>query len=278
MSVFATDGPGDARVQIQMGHIQVVATDREDVEVTVTPSNPQRSGDRTAADAVRVTRAGNGIVVTGPRRLNLFGPGDSVDVLVEMPRASSAAVEVSYGDAMLSGDLGAVRAAVAYGELSIETVGRLEVKNGHGEIRVGTVTGDADISFKSGSARVGRVDRHLHLTGADGSIAVDTVSTAEIATSSGSLELGTVGASATIRSAYGAVRIREAVRGSIRVDGSYGSVDVAVLPGTAVWLDASSQHGVVRTALAADPGPALGEDTLELRIRTGYGAITVHRS
>ena len=47
--------------------------------------------------------------------------------------------------------------------------------------------------------------------------------------------------------------------------------------GTAVWLDASSRHGVVRNELSADAGPADGEDTLELHARTGYGDITVHR-
>ena len=119
----------------------------------------------------------------------------------------------------------------------------------------------------------------LRLTGADGPIVVDAVTgPAEATTSSGSVELGSLASGATVRSAYGAVRVRDAVRGTVRVDGSYGAVDVGVRRGTAVWLDASSQHGVVRSDLAADAGPGEGEDTLELRLRTGYGSITVHRS
>ena len=87
------------------------------------------------------------------------------------------------------------------------------------------------------------------------------------------MEFGTLTSGATMRSAYGAVRIRDIVRGAVRVDGSYGSVDVGVRRGTAVWVDATAQHGVVRTDLAADAGPVEGEDTVELRIRTGYGSI-----
>ena len=81
-----------------------------------------------------------------------------------------------------------------------------------------------------------------------------------------------------MRAAYGMVRIRDAVRGTVQVDSSYGTVDVGVRHGTAVWLDATSEHGLVRTDLAADSGPTAGEETLELRIRGGYASINVHRS
>jgi hypothetical protein len=64
----------------------------------------------------------------------------------------------------------------------------------------------------------------------------------------------------------------------VRVDGSYGNVEVGVRDGTAVWLDATSQHGVVRTDLSAAAGPGDGDERLELRIRTGYGSIDVHRT
>jgi hypothetical protein len=268
------------RVELQIGRLEVLATERADVSVDVSPSNPDRAGDRAAAAAVRVEEAGGGaIVVKGPHKLNLFGRGDSVDVVVEVPEASDVAAVVRYGSARLAGRFAAVRADVAYGELSLDSAGRLELKGGHGEYRVASVEGDADIAFKSGSMRVGRIGGRLRLTGADGPIAVDRVAgPAELGTSSGAIELGTADAGATIRAAYGTVRLRDAVRGVVRIDGSYGNVEVGVRHGTAVWLDATSQHGVVRTDLAADSGPAAGDDTLELRLRTGYGSIDVHRS
>jgi hypothetical protein len=279
MSVFPVDGTAAVRVDIQMGRIDVVATARDDVSVTVSPSNPRRSGDRSAAENVKVNRAGDRVVVAGPFRLTLFGAGDSVDVLVEVPEGSLVDAVLKYGSAHLAGRLGGVRVDLAYGDLTVDAAERVELKGGHGDFRVGLVIGDADVSFKSGSVRLGRVDGALRLTGADGPVVVDAVAgRAEVATSSGSVELGVVGDGATIRSAYGAVRVRHAIRGVVQVDGSYGDVGVGVRRGTPVWLDATSRHGVVRTDLASDPGPADGDETLELRIRTGYGSITVHRS
>lgn len=280
MSVFAIDGPASLRVEIEVGSVQVLASAREDVSVDVSPSNPGRDGDRSAAEAVRVDQTAGTIVITGPRRAKLFGPGkDSVDLVVEVPAGTEVATVVKFGSARLAGRFGAVRAEVPFGELSVESAERLELKGGHGEYRVTHVEGDADIRFKSGSMRVGHVGGRLQLTGADGPITVDHVDgVAELKTSSGSLEIGTTAAGATIRAAYGGIHIREARRGVLRIDGSYGNVEVGVRSGTAVWLDATSQHGVVRTDLAADSGPGSDEDTLELHIRTGYGSINIHRS
>jgi hypothetical protein len=280
MSAFAVDGPASVRIELQIGRVEVLATPRDDVAVEVSPSDRGRSGDRAAAEAVRVDRVGEGaIAVKGPHKLNLFGRGDSVDVLVEVPEGSDVAATVRYGSARLAGRLAAVRADLPYGEFSVDAADRLELKGGHGEYRVAHVEGDAEIGFKSGTMRVGHVGGRLRLTGADGPITVDRAAgPAELSTSSGGIELGTADAGATIRSAYGSVRLRDAVSGIVQIDGSYGSVEVGVRQGTAVWLDATSQHGVVRTDLTADSGPAAGDETLELRLRTGYGSIDVHRS
>ena len=81
-----------------------------------------------------------------------------------------------------------------------------------------------------------------------------------------------------MRSAYGGVRVRDLVRGAARIEASYGAVHLGVRKGTAVWLDASSQHGAVRSDLASDPGPATDEEALKLRVNTTYGDIIIQRS
>lgn len=279
MTVVPVDGPASVRIELEVGKLDVVATERRDVAITASPSNPSRGGDRTAAEAVRVDRVGDEIVVRGPQKRKVFGPGkDSVDLVVELPEASAVTALVKYGSARLAGRLGAVSADLPFGELSLDTAERLELKGGHGDYRITAVTGDADVRFKWGSVRVGQVGGRLQLSG-DGPITVDRADgPADLKTSTGPLELGTAGAGATIRSAYGAVRVRDAIRGVIRIDGAYGNVDVGVRAGTAVWLDATSQHGVVRTDLSADSGPSTGDETLELHVRTGHGSIAVHRS
>lgn len=280
MNVFPVTGTGAVSVRIEMGRVDVIASDRDDISVSVAPSRPSRPRDRAAAEAVRVDRAGRVLSVVGPARPRVFGPrDDSIDVVVEVPTGSLTEVAVKYGSAHLAGSLGDVDLEVAYGDATVETAARLELRAGHGQARIGRVFADADVRIKSGSVRVDHVGGSLQVSGADGAVIVGSVSgSTDVVTSSGAVQLGTIAGPLTMKSAYGGVRVRELVAGSARIESSYGNVAVGVRPGTAVWLDATSQHGAVRSDLAADPGPAAGEDTLELHVRTGYANIHVHRA
>ncbi|MFH8251712.1 DUF4097 family beta strand repeat-containing protein [Microbacterium sp. B2969] len=279
MDDLSFPGATELRAEIQIGRLDIVASDRTDISVTVRPSNQGRSGDRSAAEAVRVDRQGPAVVVTGPFRLNLIGPGDSVDVVVEVPTGTAVSADVKYGSMHIAGRVGAARLGLPYGELTLDDAERLEVKHGHGGVRVGRVDGDAEVTTKSGSATLRSVGGALRLKGSDSALSVDHVAgPAELSTSSGSIDIGTAEGAVTVKAAYGTVRIRHLARGVTRIEGSYSGVHVGVRRGTAVWLDASSQHGTVRTDLASDAGPTEGEDTLELHVRTGYGNISVHRS
>ena len=279
MTVFAVTEPREVRVEIQVGRVDLIATDRGDIVVTVSPSNPSRSGDRSAAERVRIDRIGGTVRIIGPFRLNLFGSSDSVDVGVEVPVATSATVDVKYGSVSASGYLDGCRLNVPYGDITVERANRLDLSVGHGEVRVAHVAGDAEVQLKSGSARLGHINGGLRLNGSNASVLVESVgASADVSTSSGAVEIGPTGGNLTVRSAYGVVRLAELARGSARIEASYGRVDIGVRRGTAVWLDAVSQHGVVRTDLTAGTGPAEDDETLELYVRSGYGDIAVHRS
>lgn len=279
MGVYPVSGPASVRVEVQMGHVSVVAEPRDDVSVAVEPVNQRRSGDRNAAESVRVSHTGADISVVGPFRLNLFGPGDSIDVVVRVPEASDASVNLKYGSVRVAGPIGTARLALDYGDASIERAGRADLGLGHGELRVEHISGDADVTLKSGRARIGTVGGALRLKGSDAGIDIGTIAgTADIATSTGVVQLGDPGPALTVRSAYGPVRITELVSGVARIEASYGALSLGVRSGTPVWLDATSRHGVVRNGLTADAGPADGEASLELHARTGYGDITVHRA
>ncbi len=279
MTSYPVAGPAFVRIEVQMGRVEVVAEPRDDVSVEVAPANPARSGDRNAAESVRVTHSGTDISVVGPFRLNLFGPGDSVDVVVRVPTASDASISLKYGSMHLSGTLGTVRLALDYGDASVARVGRADLGLGHGELRVERIGGDADVTLKSGRARIGEVTGALRLKGSDAGIDVGSIGgAADIATSTGVVHLGDAGPALTVRSAYGPVRVGRLTHGTARIEASYGEVTLGVRRGAAVWLDASSRHGLVRNELPADAGPAEGEETLELYARTGYGDITVHRA
>lgn len=279
MTLYDAAGPASVRIELQMGHIELFAEPRDDISVEIAPANPRRAGDRSAADAVRVTRTGSDLRIVGPFRLNLFGPGDSVDLVVRVPEASDASISLKYGAVRVAGAVDTLRLALDYGDATIDRAARADLGLGHGQLRIDLIQGDADVTLKSGRVRVTRVGGAFRAKGSDAGIDVGSIGgAADIATSSGIVQLGDPGPALSVRSAYGPVRIAELVRGSARIEASYGAVDVGVRSGTPVWLDATSQHGVVRNELSADPGPVEGEDTVELHARTGYGDITLHRA
>jgi hypothetical protein len=85
-------------------------------------------------------------------------------------------------------------------------------------------------------------------------------------------------ASVVAKNAYGSVRIGEAVRESLLLESSYGTLEAGIAPGTAAWLDLSTQHGTVRNELTTDSGPRPSDETVEVRARNSWGDILIRRS
>lgn len=280
MTAFPVEGHVELRVQLQLGSLELVAAERDDVVVIVEPTRPNRSGDVQAAERTRVAASRGVVSVAGPAaRWNLFSHGDSVDVRIEAPTGADVTARLGYGSVRSSGTLGAVRLEVSAGDVDLDRVGSLEGSGGHGGVRAHAVHGDVTLTLASGSARLDRVGGAARVKGSHGDIAIGEVGDGgTMSTASGSIEVGTMRGELAMRTAYGTLRVGDAVHGAVRLETSYGGIDVAVRPGTAVWLDAASQHGVVRSLLTADDGPADGDETLELRARTTHGDVIVHRS
>ena len=57
-----------------------------------------------------------------------------------------------------------------------------------------------------------------------------------------------------------------------------GRVDIGVAEGVAAWLDLETSFGNVQNCLDAAAQPEAGEDTVEVRARTAFGDITVRRA
>jgi hypothetical protein len=68
------------------------------------------------------------------------------------------------------------------------------------------------------------------------------------------------------------------MRGSISVSTSSGEVGVGIAEGTAARLDLTTGSGVVTNLLEPADGPAEGDDTLLIQVRTASGDIDIHRA
>jgi hypothetical protein len=280
MPTFETPTPIDLAIDLPVGHLEIVASDRSDTVVTVEPTNPARAVDRRGADETKVELSGTRLVVAAPRpRFSIIGPTESIDVRVEVPTGSRLTVEMSVGAVVTAGRLGATRIKNATGMVEVDGTGDLWVRAGHGSVITGAVDGGCEITADHGQIRVGSVAGDALLKASHGAIAVGVAGgDVEAKLSYGDLDIEVAQASVTAKLSYGGIRIREISSGSVQVESGYGQIDIGVRPGVAAWLDLSSKEGRVRNSLEGDRAPEPSEDTVAVRARTHFGDITIQRS
>ncbi|GCD19056.1 hypothetical protein CTKZ_06180 [Cellulomonas algicola] len=280
MPTYSTPQPIDLAVHVPVGDLRVVASDRTDTVVTVTPSNPTKQADHRAVEETKVELDGRRLTVLGPRpRLSWIGPGpsDSVDVVVELPAGSRLTAELSVGNVQTVGRLGATR--VKSSSVRIDTTGDLWVRAMHGTVEVDRVEGAAEITADHGRVLVGTVHGDAVLKASHGSVRVEEAAgDLDAKLSYGDLDIDRALGSVTAKTAYGSVRVAEVSSGSIQVESGYGQVAVGVRPGVAAWLDLSSKDGRVRNQLDGERAPDEGERTVAVRARTRSGDITVQHA
>jgi hypothetical protein len=278
MPAYETSQPIELDVDLSVGHIDVVAEDRADAVAEVLPTNPGKPGDRSRAESATIDFDGRRLRVTVPRRMNLFGRNDSVDLRVLMPTGSDVDIRSAYGVVRLRGEVGRAKVDAKYGTVAIDRTGDLDLSAPYGEVDVREVGGRLDLEAGHSRTRIGSVAGEARIRAAHGSVDLGVTHGAVDARLSGALTIDTALADVTARSAHGALRIRSAVAGTIRLENGYADVEVGVPDGTAAWLDASSEHGAVRNELTAGPGPEDAESTVELHLSSSWADVVVRRA
>lgn len=280
MPTYTTPTPIDLAINLQVGRIDVIASDRDDTIVTVSATNPSKAVDRRGADETTVDFDGQRITIAGPPpRLSWIGPTESVDVKIELPTGSRLTAEIAVGGVRTVGRLGATRIKSSTGFVEVESTGDLWMRAGHGNATLGTADGAIEITADHGQIRVGTVTGDAVLKASHGSIMIgESGGDVEAKLSYGDLEIAKALASVAANTAYGSIQLREVSSGSIQLESGYGQVTVGVRPGIPAWLDLSSKDGHVRNELSGDRAPDSGEQTVAVRARTQYGDITIQHA
>jgi hypothetical protein len=280
MPTFTTPAPIDLAINWQVGAIEVIASDRDDTVVTVTPTNANRAVDRRGAEETKVDFDGQRVTVIGPKpRLSWIGPTESVDLRVELPTGSRLTAEIAVGGVRTTGALGATRLKCSMGPVDLDTTGDLWLRAGHGNATIGTVGGGAEVTADHGQIRIAAVAGDSVLKASQGTIMIgESGGEVDAKLSYGDLEIGAALASVAAKTAYGAIELREISSGSIEVESGYGQITIGVRPGTPTWLDLSSKEGHVRNRLDADRAPDAATQTVAVRARTQFGDITVQHA
>jgi len=280
MPTYNTPNPIDLAINLQVGRIEVVASDRADTVVTVSPTNPAKAVDRRGAEETKVDFDGQRVTITGPRpRFSWIGPTESVDVMVELPTGSRFTAEIAVGGVRAVGRLGATRVKSSMGPVDVDTTGDLWLRASHGNATVGIAEGGIEITADHGQIRVGTVTGDAILKASYGTILVgESGGDLDARLSYGDLEITKALASVSAKTAYGDIQLREVSSGSIGVESGFGQVTIGVQPDVPAWLDLSSKYGHVRNQLGGGRAPDPTEQTVAVRARTQGGDITVQRA
>jgi hypothetical protein len=279
MPSFDTPEPISATAHVEAGSIQFTAGDRLDTVVEVRPRDPERDQDVKAADQTEVTYAGGVLTVRTPKQRYLVGRNGTVDVRVELPTGSRVDITGAWAQVLGEGRLGEVRVKTSSGDVRLDSTGPLQLKASHGSITVDRVEGLAEITTSSGSLRVGLLDGPAVLKNSHGTTTIGAA-TGELRVSgaNGDIEIRRAEDSVVATTANGTLRVADVARGTVRLETSYGAIEVGVREGTAAWLDVSSDQGQVRNTLDASDAPAKTDDTVQIRARTRFGNIDVRRA
>lgn len=279
MPMFATPQPITVTIELGVADLRIIASDRTDTTVEVRPSNDSRAADVTAAERTRVEYANGSLLVKRPRQRILIGRNESIDVTIELPAGSHVHGDAAMGEFRGEGRLGACTFKTATGAISLDQTSRLTLNTGTGNVTIDRAVGHAEITTGSGSVRIREIDGTAAIKNSNGSTTIGEV-TGELRlnAANGDISIDRTLTSVTAKTANGNVRIGEVVRGSILLESAYGGLDVGIREGTAAWLDVSSRYGRVRNSLLAHDGPQQSDETVEVRARTAYGDIRIHRS
>jgi DUF4097 and DUF4098 domain-containing protein YvlB len=280
MPEFDTPEPITATIEIESGQLKIHATDRTDTVVKVVPTDPARELDVQAAEAARVEYAAGrlSVHILRSKFRSLFGRPAMVDVTIELPAGSQVDATTAAMHIRAEGRLGQSAFSTAAGSIRLDRTGGVKLRTDAGDISVGHSTGHAEATSSTGKIRIGTVEGSVVAKTSNGDITVAEASgDVRLTTANGDIVIDRALAAVRAKTAYGSIRVGEVVRGTVELDTNFGEVELGIAEGTAAWLDVDSKHGTVRSALDAVDAPAPGDERVEVRARTGFGDIVLHR-
>lgn len=280
MPTYPTPAPIDLAINLPVGAIEVLASDRSDTVVTVSPTNPDKPADIRGAEETKVTFDGRRLTITGPRpRVSWIGPNESVDLRVELPAGSRVTAESSGGWVRTVGRLGATRVKAMGGPVEVDETGDLWVRAGNGNVTLGAAEGTIEVTADHGQIRVGSVTGDGILKASHGSVTIaEAGGDLDARLSYGDLEVSSALGSVTAKTAYGSIQLSEVSAGSVEVESGYGQITIGIREGVPAWLDLSSKAGRVRNELDGVAAPGPSASTVAVRARTQFGDISIRRA
>jgi len=282
MPTFETPDPISVTIEIGVGDIRIAAGDRSDTVVEVRPTDRNRKADVELAEQTRVDLDGDRLVVRAPRGWRYYRPwggSESIDVEIAMPAGSHVRADAAVAALHATGRLGDCRFKTGVGEIQLDHAAAVHLDTGAGDVSVDRVDGRAEVSTGSGAVRVGALEGGGTIKNSNGAVRIGAAGAdLRLKAGNGEIVVDRALASVDARSANGDVRLDEVAHGLVVAETRNGKVEIGVRDGIAAYLDLDTRYGTLRNDLDAAAGPAPDAETVEVRARTGFGDIVIHRS
>lgn len=284
MPSFETQQPIALSVELSQGMVHVIASERSDTVVAVTPSDSGRPADVEAARKTVVDLANGTLSIRMPKPGGIAAAvigwkrSGSVDVIVELPERSSLRADTGVADFRCDGRLGDVDVRTGAGNVRLDRAGAIRVHSGTGrfaveeasgsveivtagEITIGAVTGDAEAKNINGKTWIGRVGGAVKVKSANGDVTIDDA-----------------GGDVSVKTANGNIRLGQVARGSATIETAAGRLEVGIREGTAAWIDANTRFGRIHNSLSPADEPEQSAESVQVRARTAFGDVLITRS
>jgi hypothetical protein len=261
LRTFATPEPPRLRVRVPAGYVWIEPTD---VSETTVELEALRDDDATrdAIERATVEQRGDEIVVELEKSgWGLFSRSAKVGVRIRCPHDAALDCNTASADVRATGRLRQVAVKTASGDVELAHVGDLSVTSASGDVRVEELQGGGRVNTVSGDAEI---------RGVRSSLAANTVS--------GDVDLGSVDDDVSVQSVSGDQRVRALHVGELKLTSVSGDVEVGVVPGTRLFVDASSTSGEVQSELDVGSEPEGDGTEASLRVKTVSGDIALVRA
>lgn len=283
MTSFETHQPVALSIELSHGVVQVIASDRNDAEVTVNASDRTRPADVEAARRTAVDLANGTLSIRMPKPGGIAAPiigwkrGGSVDVVVELPEGSSLRADTGFADFRCDGLLGDVDLKTGAGGVRLDGTGKLRMRSGAGRFSVEQASGDVDV-VTAGDMTLGTVEGDAEIKNMNGKTWISrVVGNVRVKSANGDVVIDDAGRDVTVKTANGDIRIGQLTRGFATVETASGALDIGIREGTAAWIDANTKFGHIHNDLSpADPDRSA--ETVQVRARTAFGDVRITHS
>jgi hypothetical protein len=283
MPAFETPEPIAVTVDVFIGHVEVIASDRTDTVVEVRPSDAAKKSDVRAAQDTEVTFASGDLTVKGPTGWKMYAPPNawrnpSIDVTIEVPTGSRLRGAAQWCRFVVTGELGQCELKTSVGELQLEKAGPLELRTA-GNITIDQVVSRANITTSTGTVSIREINGSAVVKNSNGDSTIrDVAGDLQVNAANGNITVERPRGSVTAKTANGSIRIGDASRGALKLETSAGDLEVGIHPGSAAYLDVNTKAGTLQNLMETAGQPAQGEETVHVYARSSFGNIIIRRA